>query len=59
MTKPLLGSVIYYILKVICACVVLNGTKEITSKSHSYYPAKPEVYWIFVTKVMGWVNFWL
>ena len=39
-------------------CVVWNGTKEIKSKSHSYYPAKPRVYWIFVTKLMvGGVNF--
>ena len=28
------------------------------SKSHSEYPAKPRVYWIFVTKLMvGGVNF--
>ena len=68
MTKPFLlglvysiynGSVIYYILNVFRACAVWNGTKEIKSKSHSYYPAKPRVYWIFVTKLMGGVNFWL
>ena len=28
-------------------------------KSKSQYPAKPRVYWIFVTKLMGGVNFWL
>ena len=50
--------VLSYIHKVFCACVVWNGTKEIKSKSHSY-PAKPRVYWIFVTKLMGGVNFWL
>ena len=47
------------ILNVFRACAVWNGTKEIKSKSHSYYSAKPRVYWIFVTKLMGGVNFWL
>ena len=48
-----------HILKVFCVCVVWNGTKEIKSKSYSWYLAKPRVYWIFVTKLMGGVNFWL
>ena len=52
------GSVVYY--KVFCACVVWNGTKEIRKnyvQITPLNPVKPQVYWVFVTKLMGGVNF--
>ena len=54
------GSVIYYILKsILCLCCMEWHQRNKVQITLIVYPAKPRVYWIFVTKLMGGVNFWL